>query len=90
MEGYQSLVLFSTEVWAYIKRLLYSTLLANCSDLLYFLIQERYGMEGVAVAGPRTVMMASALFTFATAFVVPFYTTMIVAPRWEWVSKDFL
>lgn len=32
-----------------------------------------------------SVQMAAALFTFGTAFVVPFYTTMILAPQWKWV-----
>lgn len=41
----------------------------------------------VPVAGPATVEMAGALFTFATAFVVPMYTLMMIAPKWEWVSR---
>ncbi|CAK9219335.1 unnamed protein product [Sphagnum troendelagicum] len=31
--------------------------------------------------------MAGALFTFGTAFVIPLYTTMIVAPHWDWTKK---
>jgi hypothetical protein len=38
-------------------------------------------------AGQGTLMMAGALFTFGTAFVVPLYTTMVVAPHWDWTKK---
>ncbi|KAH8937926.1 hypothetical protein BDL97_16G055800 [Sphagnum fallax] len=38
-------------------------------------------------AGQGSLMMAGALFTFGTAFVVPLYTTMVVAPHWDWTKK---
>lgn len=39
----------------------------------------------LAVVGPTTVDVAANLFTAGTAFVVPFYTAMILAPKREWV-----
>jgi hypothetical protein len=38
-------------------------------------------------AGQGSLMMAGALFTFGTAFVIPLYTTMVVAPHWDWVCS---
>lgn len=35
---------------------------------------------------PPPVDLASNLFTFGTAFVIPFYTVMILAPQAKWVS----
>ncbi|KAI5083864.1 hypothetical protein GOP47_0000033 [Adiantum capillus-veneris] len=36
---------------------------------------------------PAAVQVASRLFTFGTAFVVPFYTVMILAPHATWTKK---
>ncbi|MCO5576698.1 hypothetical protein L7F22_030513 [Adiantum nelumboides] len=36
---------------------------------------------------PAVVQLASRLFTFGTAFVVPFYTVMILAPHATWTKK---
>lgn len=36
---------------------------------------------------PAAVEVASRLFTFGTAFVVPFYTVMILAPHATWTKK---
>eukprot|EP00250_Pteridium_aquilinum_P015365 c22543_g1_i2 orf=408-1277(-) len=36
---------------------------------------------------PAAVQAASRLFTFGTAFVVPFYTVMILAPHASWTKK---
>lgn len=36
---------------------------------------------------PASVQVASRLFTFGTAFVVPFYTVMILAPHASWTKK---
>ncbi|KAG0581439.1 hypothetical protein M758_4G265300 [Ceratodon purpureus] len=37
--------------------------------------------------GPSSVQIASTMFTFGTAFVVPFYTAMIFAPKWKWTKR---
>ncbi|OAE20407.1 hypothetical protein AXG93_4905s1070 [Marchantia polymorpha subsp. ruderalis] len=39
------------------------------------------------VPGPASVELAANLFTLATAIVVPFYTVMILAPKWEWTDR---
>lgn len=36
---------------------------------------------------PSSVQIASTMFTLGTAFVVPFYTAMIIAPKWKWTKK---
>ncbi|BBN12369.1 protein MpABA4 [Marchantia polymorpha subsp. ruderalis] len=41
----------------------------------------------VPVPGPASVELAANLFTLATAIVVPFYTVMILAPKWEWTDR---
>ncbi|KAL3682124.1 hypothetical protein R1sor_000146 [Riccia sorocarpa] len=40
-----------------------------------------------SLPGAGSVKLAAELFTLATAFVVPFYTVMILAPKWEWTIK---
>ncbi|KAG0593433.1 hypothetical protein M758_1G322300 [Ceratodon purpureus] len=34
-----------------------------------------------------SVQIASTIFTLGTAFVVPFYSVMIIAPKWKWTKK---
>ncbi|XP_024391769.1 protein MAO HUZI 4, chloroplastic isoform X4 [Physcomitrium patens] len=34
-----------------------------------------------------TVQVATSMFTLGTAFVVPFYTAMVFAPKWKWTKK---
>jgi hypothetical protein len=45
------------------------------------------GLTSASLAGPTSVEVAANLFQLATAFVIPFYTVMILAPRWEWTKK---
>jgi len=47
----------------------------------------RWGVAVPLAAGQGSLMMAGALFTFGTAFVIPLYTTMVVAPHWDWVCS---
>ncbi|CAM6083557.1 unnamed protein product [Calypogeia fissa] len=45
------------------------------------------GVTSASLTGPTTVAVAANLFQLATAFVVPFYTVMILAPQWEGTKK---
>ncbi|KAG6555772.1 hypothetical protein Mapa_003012 [Marchantia paleacea] len=49
--------------------------------------QALRGLVSASLPGPASVELAANLFTLATAIVVPFYTVMILAPKWEWTDK---
>lgn len=44
-------------------------------------------LTSMPTIAPATMQAASTLFTFGTAFVVPFYTVMILAPHAKWTRK---
>ncbi|CAM6095998.1 unnamed protein product [Calypogeia fissa] len=44
-------------------------------------------VTSASLTGPTTVAVVANLFQLATAFVVPFYTVMILAPQWEGTKK---
>ncbi|XP_024391767.1 uncharacterized protein [Physcomitrium patens] len=39
------------------------------------------------IRNSSTVQVATSMFTLGTAFVVPFYTAMVFAPKWKWTKK---
>ncbi|KAL2610636.1 hypothetical protein R1flu_029209 [Riccia fluitans] len=62
--------------------------LKRCHDMHPSLPSPKQrGMVTASLPGAGSVKLAASFFTLATAIVIPFYTVMILAPKWEWTVK---
>ncbi|KAH7296335.1 hypothetical protein KP509_26G019600 [Ceratopteris richardii] len=58
-----------------------------CNDGLKGILLKKRNRLTISASIPGALQIASRLFTFGTAFVVPFYTVMILAPHATWTKK---